>query len=85
MLLIATALLDCIAFQQTWKLGASEAQVCNLNFTRDCFSNAIEVEMGFSTQLALKSDVVPNAAPPTWTPLPQRRLDVSDHIITIYG
>ena len=46
----------------------------------DCFSNAIEVEMGFSTQLALKSDAVPNAAPPAWTPPPQRRLDVSDHI-----
>ncbi|XDV28215.1 hypothetical protein PO909_031564 [Leuciscus waleckii] len=31
--------------------------------------------MGFSTQLALKSDAVPNATPPAWTPPPQRRLD----------
>lgn len=54
--------------------------VCKLHFTRDCFSNAMEVEMGFSKQLALKSDAVPNAAPPAWTPPPQRRLEVSDHI-----
>ncbi|XP_052009413.1 uncharacterized protein LOC127662328 [Xyrauchen texanus] len=48
--------------------------VCKLHFTRDCF-NAMEVEMGFSKQLALKSDAVPNAAPPAWTPPPQRRLE----------
>ncbi|XP_039520206.1 uncharacterized protein LOC120474087 isoform X4 [Pimephales promelas] len=42
----------------------SIARVCNLHFTRDCFSNAMEVEMGFSTQLALRSDAVPNAHPP---------------------
>ncbi|XDV36758.1 hypothetical protein PO909_006485 [Leuciscus waleckii] len=31
--------------------------------------------MGFSTQLTLKSDAVSNAAPPAWTPPPQRHLD----------
>uniref|UniRef100_A0A9J8A9J5 THAP-type domain-containing protein n=1 Tax=Cyprinus carpio carpio TaxID=630221 RepID=A0A9J8A9J5_CYPCA len=50
------------------------AGVCKLHFTRDCFSNAMEVEMGFSTQLALKRDAVPYAAPPARTPPPQRRL-----------
>ncbi|KAF4102086.1 hypothetical protein G5714_016886 [Onychostoma macrolepis] len=40
------------------------AGVCNLHFTADCFSNTIEMEMGFSKQLALKSDAVPNATPP---------------------
>ncbi|XP_065145190.1 uncharacterized protein [Paramisgurnus dabryanus] len=37
------------------------AKVCNLHFTRDRFSNVMEVEMGFSTQLVLKPDAVPNA------------------------
>jgi len=34
--------------------------------------------MGFSTQLVLKSNAVPNTTPPAWTV--QRRLDVSDHV-----
>ncbi|XP_067305463.1 uncharacterized protein [Pseudorasbora parva] len=51
-----------------------KAGVCNLHFTRDCFDNAVEVEMGFSKHLALKSDAVPNAATPAWTPSPQRCL-----------
>ena len=34
------------------------AGVCKLHFTEDYFSNAMEVEMGFSTQLALKSGTV---------------------------
>ncbi|XP_077076473.1 uncharacterized protein LOC143729210 isoform X1 [Siphateles boraxobius] len=53
------------------------AGVCNRHFTRDCFANAMEVEMGFSSQLALKSDAVPNAARPAWIPPSQRRLVAS--------
>ncbi|XP_052472998.1 uncharacterized protein LOC128029320 isoform X3 [Carassius gibelio] len=51
------------------------AGVCKLHFTRDCFSNAMQVEMGFSSQLMLKSDAVPyaNVTPPARTPRPQRR------------
>ncbi|KAK7162499.1 hypothetical protein R3I93_006727 [Phoxinus phoxinus] len=39
----------------------------------------MEVEMSFSRKLALKSDAVPNAALPAWTPPPQRR---HDHTMT---
>ncbi|XP_051988103.1 coiled-coil domain-containing protein 43 isoform X1 [Xyrauchen texanus] len=93
MLLVATALLDCIAFHidleirrqglhvlvlEDREFPPRAVGVCKLHFTRDCFSNAMEVEMGFSKQLALKSDAVPNAAPPAWTPPPQRRLEEED-------
>ncbi|XP_059389305.1 uncharacterized protein LOC132122845 isoform X3 [Carassius carassius] len=55
------------------------AGVCKLHFTRDCFSNAMQVEMGFSTQLVLKSNAVPyaNVTPPARTSPPQRRLEAS--------
>lgn len=33
--------------------------VCNLHFTRECFSNYAEVEMGFKKQLLLNPDAVP--------------------------
>ncbi|KAK7150844.1 hypothetical protein R3I93_011943 [Phoxinus phoxinus] len=56
------------------------AGVCNLHFTRDCFSNAMEVEMGFSTLLALKSNAVPITVPPARTPPPQRRLVASTSV-----
>nr|XP_055065932.1 uncharacterized protein LOC129447961 [Misgurnus anguillicaudatus] len=46
------------------------AKVCNLHFTRDRFSNTMEVEMGFSTQLVLKPDAVPNVVHPS-----QRRIE----------
>ncbi|KTF71377.1 hypothetical protein cypCar_00048350, partial [Cyprinus carpio] len=89
--LVATALAELHSFPADLKirrqwlhaLGLEDreflprAGVCKLNFMRDCFSNAMEVKMGFSTQLALKSDAVPYAAPPARTPPLQRRLEAT--------
>ncbi|RVE61276.1 hypothetical protein OJAV_G00169550 [Oryzias javanicus] len=36
--------------------------ICNEHFTRDCFANFIEVEMGFLKRLRLKSHAVPTLA-----------------------
>ncbi|XP_030007114.1 uncharacterized protein LOC115431015 isoform X2 [Sphaeramia orbicularis] len=40
------------------------AGVCNQHFSQDCFSNFMEVEMGFSKVLILKASAVPNTAQP---------------------
>uniref|UniRef100_A0A8P4G5Z3 THAP domain-containing protein 1 n=1 Tax=Dicentrarchus labrax TaxID=13489 RepID=A0A8P4G5Z3_DICLA len=41
------------------------AGVCNRHFTRDCFSNFMQVDAGFTEVLQLKRDAVPNTALPT--------------------
>ncbi|XP_027141232.1 uncharacterized protein LOC113747104 [Larimichthys crocea] len=40
------------------------AGVCNRHFSRDCFSNLMEVEMGFTKVSVLKSHAVPEVARP---------------------
>lgn len=42
----------------------ARAGVCNRHFSRDCFSNLMEVDMGFTEVLMLKSKAVPNFAVP---------------------
>ncbi len=50
-----------------------KAGVCAVIF-HDCFSDKIEVDIGFSKVLLLKSNAVPNIAvpPPTTGPPPQQ-------------
>ena len=43
-------------------IPSASVYVCNLHFTRECFSNYGEVEMGFKKQLLLKPDAVPTPA-----------------------
>ncbi|KAI3360423.1 hypothetical protein L3Q82_002328 [Scortum barcoo] len=43
-------------------IPSASLYVCNLHFTRDCFSNYPEVEMGFKKQLLLNPDAVPTPA-----------------------
>nr|XP_046254839.1 uncharacterized protein LOC124064431 isoform X1 [Scatophagus argus] len=40
-------------------MPSASVYVCNLHFTRECFSNYAEVEMGFKKQLLLNPDAVP--------------------------
>ncbi|TMS10410.1 hypothetical protein E3U43_019403 [Larimichthys crocea] len=40
-------------------IPSASVYVCNLHFTRDCFSNYGEVAMGFKKQLLLNPDAVP--------------------------
>ncbi|KAM9844813.1 uncharacterized protein ACBR49_011589 [Aulostomus maculatus] len=46
------------------------AGVCNSHFSRDCFSNLMEVDMGFTKVLMLKGDAVPNVSLPVTTARP---------------
>ncbi|XP_044063849.1 uncharacterized protein LOC122881574 isoform X2 [Siniperca chuatsi] len=43
-------------------IPSASVYVCNLHFTRECFSNYAEVEMGFKKQLLLNPDAVPTPA-----------------------
>ncbi|XP_034554460.1 uncharacterized protein LOC117823130 [Notolabrus celidotus] len=43
------------------------AGVCNRHFSRDCFSNLMEVDMGFTKVTKLKHDAVPDVALPVPT------------------
>ncbi|XP_041649696.1 uncharacterized protein LOC121513793 [Cheilinus undulatus] len=43
------------------------AGLCNRHFSRDCFSNLIEVDMGFTKVAKLKPNAVPNVALPVQT------------------
>lgn len=59
----------------------SRAGVCNRHFSRDCFSNIMEVDMGFTKVLLLKSNAVPNVAvPEDLLPAPPVALQVSVHV-----
>ncbi|XP_044078592.1 uncharacterized protein LOC122888330 isoform X2 [Siniperca chuatsi] len=50
------------------------AGVCNRHFSRDCFSNLMEVDMGFTKVLMLKRNAVPNVALPVTTKGPPLHL-----------
>lgn len=43
-------------------IPTASVYVCNLHFTRECFSNYAEVEMGFKKQFLLTPDAVPTPA-----------------------
>lgn len=43
-------------------IPTASVYVCNLHFTRECFSNYAEVEMGFKKQLLLNPDALPTPA-----------------------
>lgn len=43
-------------------IPSASVYVCNLHFTRECFTNYAEVEMGFRKQLLLNPDAVPTLA-----------------------
>lgn len=54
------------------------AGVCNQHFSRDCFANLMQVEMGYAKLAVLKSNAVPTVVP---TPLPQPTLSGQLHLL----
>ncbi|KAM6935217.1 uncharacterized protein PEZ65_005616 [Lycodopsis pacificus] len=58
-------------------IPSAPVYVCNLHFTRECFSNYAEVEMGFKKKLHLNLDAVPNPA----TAVTQGTVDSSCRIL----